>query len=1495
MIVVLFLFAIQSGKAQQISQAEYFFDNDPGFGNGTSISVTAGDSVDLNLNLSVSSLTSGFHKLYVRIKESPGIWGMASEYGFYVQPSNSGVNTNLIQAEYFFDTDPGFGEATQISIAANDSLDFTNAFSTSGLNAGFHTLYVRTKNSQGCWSLAESRGIFVESPTSGANSHLTQAEYFFDNDPGFGAGNQVSVTAADSLNITHVVSTTSLSSGFHILYFRIKNALGRWSIAETRSVFIQSSCLGSASYLTQAEYFFDSDPGFGSGTPISFTSGDSLDISKIVSTTSLSRGFHNLYLRVKNTSGSWSLNSERVAYIQMDTSNAKIVAIEYYVDTEPGIGNATKVLTSPGDSVEQLFSFNHNILDTLTHKLVSRVKNAFGSWSFPKETTFKVAPCIIPNVNFSFSDVCFGQSVMLKNLSSGTDSLTTYKWDISNDGIIDYTSKDSIYLNFANAGNYQVKLKVTNFVCYDTIIKTIHVYPKPTVSITHAGDSSLCQGQSIVLVANTGPGTFSYQWKKNNSFQASSFSYFQATESGFYKVVVTNENNCTDSSIAKNITVFPLPAVSINPSGITNICSGDSISFNTTLVAGSSYIWKKYGVFIPYSTGTSYTAKQSGYYSVEITDNHGCKNESAVSELNVNPVPSAYIVAVGSTTFCQGDSVELNANLGAGYTYQWFKGATSLPNITLPQLYPASSGNYLVRITSSSNCSAISSPIVINVIPTPTSTFTLPNEMCSSDTILVDYTGNALQSAFYNWGFDGATPISGSGSGPIKLSFIGNSSKIVSLNVVQDGCSSSTWYDTVNVHQVQAVASSIGLTSVCDYDSVVLFVNSGANLSHQWFKDGTILAGKTNPILTVNQLGNYNVITTDVALNCSQKSNIIPVIINPSSFNLAFSANSTNLSALPFNATFSNQTPNYTNYFFDWNFGDGTSSTYFNPSHNFQYNGVYSIRLIAENALTSCKDTLVKSNYISCNGGQYNPCTVTSSIVSSGQSVICNGDSSLLVANSGIGYSYQWTRNNLIIPGAISQQIYAKQAGSYRVIVSDALCSVVSASFVLSHYPGIIPVINSVGSLMPCSNDSLQLLVNGVFNSYYWSTGAITPNTYIKQTGYYSVSITNNYGCVVESAPFAVGASALLPPEICLVGVDTISNHNIVVWERSQTTLIDSFYIYRESTIAGVYDKIGTISYGSAGLFLDQNSNPVQRSYRYRLAAKDTCGQQTLLGDFHKTIHLTISAGMGGSWNLIWDGYEGFSFGSYRIYRGTTPSNLSLLTQLPSTINSYSDLNPPIGNVYYQIEVVNQIGCYPDSIMAKANTNYNSSRSNPANNTMALPPNMLADFSADHTWGYFPTSVAFTDESSGFPTSWTWSFGDGQTSTQQNPSHIYTTQGIYTVNLTISNAFETKSVSKTNFIFVTTTGIEDYADDLKFELYPNPTKSELNLLLKSEAIVDCKCQIFNSIGAEVITYKFGRIQGEFVTKLDVNFLNPGIYFVKISSQNGQKVKRLIIQ
>nr|WP_245859958.1 PKD domain-containing protein [Methanosarcina spelaei] len=86
-----------------------------------------------------------------------------------------------------------------------------------------------------------------------------------------------------------------------------------------------------------------------------------------------------------------------------------------------------------------------------------------------------------------------------------------------------------------------------------------------------------------------------------------------------------------------------------------------------------------------------------------------------------------------------------------------------------------------------------------------------------------------------------------------------------------------------------------------------------------------------------------------------------------------------------------------------------------------------------------------------------------------------------------------------------------------------------------------------------------------------------------------------------------------------------------------------------------------------------------------------------------------------------------------------------------------------------------------------------------------------------------PVIVSFTDKSTGTPTKWKWTFGDGTTSVQQNPIHKYSKAGKYTVTITVTNAAGSNTVTKTGYIQVTAKPVA------AFSASPTSGKAPLNV------------------------------------------------------------------
>jgi hypothetical protein len=98
------------------------------------------------------------------------------------------------------------------------------------------------------------------------------------------------------------------------------------------------------------------------------------------------------------------------------------------------------------------------------------------------------------------------------------------------------------------------------------------------------------------------------------------------------------------------------------------------------------------------------------------------------------------------------------------------------------------------------------------------------------------------------------------------------------------------------------------------------------------------------------------------------------------------------------------------------------------------------------------------------------------------------------------------------------------------------------------------------------------------------------------------------------------------------------------------------------------------------GLFIDSTSNAELQSNKYKILFKDNCGYESEKSQEHRTMHLTINKGEGNVWNLSWEQYIGIPVKSYKIYRGTSKSNLSLIDSISGSNSSYIDVSAPSGN-----------------------------------------------------------------------------------------------------------------------------------------------------------------------------------------------------------------------
>lgn len=344
---------------------------------------------------------------------------------------------------------------------------------------------------------------------------------------------------------------------------------------------------------------------------------------------------------------------------------------------------------------------------------------------------------------------------------------------------------------------------------------------------------------------------------------------------------------------------------------------------------------------------------------------------------------------------------------------------------------------------------------------------------------------------------------------------------------------------------------------------------------------------------------------------------------------------------------------------------------------------------------------------------------------------LSNGSASVTVSGGVPGYSYMWNT------GATTSSINNVAAGTYSVTVTDTNGCSISGQASVSNTSGPVVTIDSIVNEDCTAGTSGSISVTTTGGTppyqYLWSNGETTYSINGLSSGTYNVTVTDAGGCV-GSANANVSASQPPAISICMVTVDPATNHNTIVWDKSLTRHIAQYNIYKETTSPGVFNKIGSVLAANGGTYVDSLSNALTRSWRYEISQVDSCGDESPLSLPHKTMHLTISPGYSGAVNLVWDNYEGLSFGYYIVYRDSVPGiavdSIDYVTN--NGTYTYTDYPPTGMSWYYHMGISNPGGCTP-SIQS---LNYNSSKSNSGN--LVIGPTSVQNIGSLNRFELYP-------------------------------------------------------------------------------------------------------------------------------------------------------------
>ena len=405
------------------------------------------------------------------------------------------------------------------------------------------------------------------------------------------------------------------------------------------------------------------------------------------------------------------------------------------------------------------------------------------------------------------------------------------------------------YVNFGFVGGSTSLQSIygSNNTTYSVRLEISYNPPAPTATISPSGNTTFCQGNSVVLNANSGTG-LSYQWKNNGTNVSGTNSSYTASSSGSYTVQVTNSSGCSTISSPTIITVNPLPVASLSNTSSLTFCQGGSVTLNAN-IGGFSYQWKKDGAILSDANETSYSATTTGSYSVLIIDINGCTANSNTLNVTVNPVPNPIIS--GITSICEGDSSVLSINPSVGSIYQWranginINGATNYNYVlTTPELYS-------VNVTNSFGCSATSPSVSITVNPLPTTSVIASNttSFCQGGSTMLSSSNNIVIT--YQW-FKNGIQINGANSSNYNASTSGNYSLYIINN---NGCSNfSSNSISVTVLPLPTLTIS-GDTSICLGETTTLTAASNGNITWGSQNQNSIQ-------VTPNNTSTYSVVST---------------------------------------------------------------------------------------------------------------------------------------------------------------------------------------------------------------------------------------------------------------------------------------------------------------------------------------------------------------------------------------------------------------------------------------------------------------------------------------------------------------------------------------------------------------------------------------------------------------------------------------------------------
>ena len=1054
--------------------------------------------------------------------------------------------------------------------------------------------------------------------------------------------------------------------------------------------------------------------------------------------------------------------------------------------------NPTHTYTVPGSYNVSLQIIDENgCFDTLT---VSNFVNA----STPPAPSFTVAPpvgCVPPLlVNFT-------------NTTTGGAAPLTYEWDFG-DGSAVSTATDPTH-SYTTSGSFDVQLIATDvFGCPDSVTIPGSISIGTVVADFTPSATSVCEGSSITFTNTTTGGADTYNWDfgDGGSSTATNPTYTYTT-AGTYTLTLTASQSggglCVDDTISTNlITVLPSPTADFSGAPLVGCEVLHTVNFTDLSVGATAWSW----TFGDGGTSTlqnpSYDYAAPGNYNVSLTVTNAAGCTDVITFPNyvniVLPVAGLNGVPTDGCVPLTVDFTDVSFSVQTIVSWAWDFGDGSVSALENPTHIYTVPGTYTVTLTITNilGCTdVVTIPGYINVGVVPVADFTaFPDTVCFSE--IVTFTNTSTGATGYFWDFgDGVGT-----SGAVNPTYVYPDTGCFDVMLTADnmGCVDDT--TIVGVVCVQAPIADFTMDAPvgCDTPHTVNFDTTGTAITgpidvFEWdFGDGSpLLSGPTaNPTHIYANTGVFTVqlVVFNTPAGCSDTITDIVTISHPEA---DFNNSGTLLRCAPFPEAFTNLSTGVAPVSSFWTFGDGASSSATNPTHIYSTPGVYDVELTVTD-VNGCTDTETALASITIFGPT--PGFTADTLTGCGSLTVEFTDTSSTFGGAAI-VNHSWNfGDGTIAAGNLPTFTHTyTAAGTYTVslTVTDGNgCSRTrvtnnyiritdpTAAFTLSDTIGCVDVVTF-------STTNSSVATPGSFLTYEWDFGdgftstGFAPSHIYTANGVYDVQliVTDDNGCqdsttlvaAIEVTDVLAGFTSDVATGICpplLVGFTDTSSYRIVSWD----------WDFGDGVTAVVQNP--SHNYTTAGSF------DVTLSVINDQGCVDTAfipGFIDIAGPFGT---FTFDADSGcipmpvefyasgtGVASYIWD------FGDGNVIVGPDDTVMHI----------YTSQGPKIPNLILD----DGLGCTFPVI---------------GTDTIYVDSIPEVDFTADNRLFCGGSgTVNFTDLSFSYTPilSWSWDFGDGNTSTLQNPSHTYAAPGLYTVTLSVINEFTcTDTLVRTSYITV---------------------------------------------------------------------------------------------